>query len=76
MGTCDPVVAAYKRLACAILARAVRDAKSGNGHSTEARRWLAGDPWAGDLFDYLDIPPERVARWAVGLEPLAQLALL
>ena len=73
MTTCDPSLVAYRRLACAILARAVRDAKSGNGHSAEARHWLAGE--GADLAEQLDIAPSRVAAWVDGLYTLAQPAL-
>jgi len=69
----DLTLLAYRRLACAILARAVRDAQGGNGHSAEARRWLAGE--GAILAERLDIPPERITRWAGGLEPLAQPVL-
>jgi len=33
---------AYRQLAVMILWRAVRDARSANGYSAEARAWLAG----------------------------------
>lgn len=64
----------WRRLACAIVERACRDAKSADaGRATEARAWLESE--AGDLLDALDIPPSRVARWVAELTPVAQLAL-
>jgi hypothetical protein len=66
----------YRRLACAIVARAVRDAQAGNGSSAEARRWLVADPLAGFLFDSLGYDRQRVRRWVLELEPLEQPALL
>ena len=70
----DPTRYHWRRLACAIIARAVRDAKSANAAlAFEARLWLASE--AGDILDALGIPPSRVARWVAGLEPLLQLSL-
>lgn len=66
----------YRRLACAILARAVFDARSGNGSSAEARLWLMCDPLAGFLLDSLGYDRQRVRRWVEGLEPVAQPALM
>ena len=66
---------AYRRLACAIVERATRDASSATPSvALEARAWLAGD--AEDFLDALDLPAERVVRWVAELEPVAQLALL
>lgn len=65
----------YHRLACAILARAVKDAQSSNGHSAGARRWLVCDPLAGDLLDALGYDRQVVAAWVGSLDPLPQLAL-
>ena len=70
----DPNCYHWRRLACAIVERAVRDAKSADaGRATEARAWLASE--ALDFLDALDIPAERVARWVAELAPVAQLAL-
>lgn len=66
----------HRRLAAAIILRAIRDARSGNGHAAEARRWLASDPLAADLLDALDIRRERVTAWVEGLGPVLQPALL
>lgn len=66
----------YRRLAAAILARALLDARSGNGHSAEARAWLERDPLAGDLLAGLGYDREKVCRWVQRLEPLEQPALL
>jgi len=63
----DPILLAYRRLACAILARAGRDAAGDDPETaSEARHWLAGE--GAILAEWLDIPPERVARWVAGLE--------
>lgn len=66
---------AYRRLAAAVIYRAVLDARSGNGHAAGARRWLTSDPWAGELLGSLGLDRRRVADWVNGLEPLTQLAL-
>lgn len=73
MTTCNPSLVAYRRLACAILVRAARDARSGNGCASEARDWLAGE--GADLAEQLDIAPSRVAAWVDDLRTLAQPAL-
>jgi hypothetical protein len=39
----DPALNGWRRLAVAVLLRAYKDAAHGNGHSQEARRFLAGD---------------------------------
>ena len=63
----------FRRLAAAIVARAVRDAKSANdSRAIEARSWLVAE--AGDLLDALDIPQERLADWVAGLPVVAQLS--
>ncbi len=66
----------YRRLACAIVARAALDARNGNGHSAEARAWLERNPLAGFLLDGLGYDWQRVRRWVGKLEPLEQPALL
>ena len=75
MGTYDPILGTYRRLACAIIRRAALDARGGNGHSAEARQWLVSSPWAGDLLDGLDFDRRRVLAWVDGLDPLVQPAL-
>ena len=63
-----PLVA-YRRLAAALVLRAVLDARDeGPLLAAPARRWLVdgGLHWATAL----DISPERVLAWADGLEPL------
>jgi hypothetical protein len=62
---------AERRLAAAILKRAVLDARSSNGRAAHARRWLVGDD-AGLLFDALGLHPDRVAGWLEELAPAAQ----
>jgi hypothetical protein len=66
----DVAVVVYRRLACAILARAVFDARSGNGSSAEARSWLMYDPLAGFLLDSLGYDRGKVRWWVQGLDPL------
>lgn len=61
-------VVVYRRLAAAIVRRAALDARGGNGHSAEARRWLVSSPWAGDLLDGLDFDRQRVVAWVLSLE--------
>jgi hypothetical protein len=72
----DVAVVVYRRLAAAILARAVLDARNGNGHAAEARLWLVCDPLAGFLFDGLGYDRGKVRRWVQNLEPIQQPALL
>lgn len=40
----------YRRLAAAVLARAVKDIRAGNGHADEAR-WFLRTEWAEDVAD-------------------------
>jgi hypothetical protein len=72
--TADAQVWAYRRLAVAILRRAVLDAQSSNGRAAAARWWLLSDPWAGDLLDGLGLDKRRVLAWVGELEPLQQLS--
>jgi hypothetical protein len=72
----DVEVVLYRRLACAILARAVLDAQSGNGHAAEARLWLEHGPLADFLLDGLGYDREKVRQWVQGLEPVEQPALI
>ena len=60
-----------REIAIAIVARAVKDAKSRNGHALEARRWLMFHPWAADLCNWLDIDRENVKDWVLSLPPLS-----
>ena len=65
----------YRRLACAVVARATKDARSANAAlAIEARQWLAG-AGGGDLLDALDVDLGAVSGWVGGLEPVAQLSL-
>ena len=70
------MIDAWRRLACAILKRAVLDARSKNGVASEARRWLEGDPLAGFLLDSIDLDRRVVVAWLAGLPALAQAPLL
>ncbi len=60
-----------RRLAAAILKRAVKDARDGNGHSAEARRWLQSER-AGVMMDALGIHSDRAAAFIDELEPVNQ----
>ena len=73
----EPTVIGYRRLACAVLIRAYRDAAEGNGHSAAARAWLASSG-AVDLVNLLELDPAGLARAVDALpEPRAvQLPLL
>lgn len=42
--TADVEALCYRQLAAAVVKRAVLDARSANGHSAEARRWLTASP--------------------------------
>jgi hypothetical protein len=66
---------AWRRLAAAIIARAVKDARSGNGYAAEARSWLLSSPLAAYLLDVVEVDRGRVYRWVCELEPLYQPAL-
>lgn len=71
----DPETRAYRRLACAIVARAARDAKSDNpALAHPARAWLADE--GACLAEALDIPSRRVREWVDGLDPMRQATLL
>ena len=50
----DPVLAAWRRLGCAILTRALRDAADDNGYSGEAVGFLKSDG-AHQLVKLLDL---------------------
>ena len=74
--TTDAQAHAYRRLAAAVIWRAALDAKSGNGHAVEARRWLVSSPWCTDLLAW--VAPDlavNVAAWVGDLPEVAQSAL-
>lgn len=71
----DDDVICYRRLAAAIVRRAVLDAQSANGQAAAARCWLLTSPWCGDLLDYLSLDRRRALAWVDGLPDLAQPAL-
>jgi hypothetical protein len=66
---------AWRRLAAAIIARAVKDAQLGNGYSAEARSWLLSSPLAAYLLDIVEVNRDMVHQWVRELEPLHQPAL-
>ncbi len=72
----DPDLAGWRRLGCAILLLAYRDAHEGNGHSQDARRFLAGDG-ARRLVAWLELDAGGLAVALQDLPPPAyeQLAL-
>ena len=67
----DAVVLAYRHLACAIIRRAMLDARLDNGHSAEARLWLLFDPWASELLDGLGLDRRQMVIWVSELESLS-----
>ena len=71
--TTDAQALAYRRLAAAIIRRAVLDARSGNGRAASARRWLVSSPWCTDLLDALDIDRGAALAWVRELPNLVQL---
>lgn len=71
----DPTAHQWRRLAAAVLRRAVLDARSDNGTAAEARRWLPGDPFCLYLLDAVDLDRQTVAAWVSELPELAQPAL-
>ncbi len=56
----DPDLAGWRRLGCAILLLAYKDAREGNGHSQDARQFLAGDG-ARRLVAWLDLDAAGLA---------------
>ena len=44
---------AYRRLAAAIILRAVRDVQNSNEHSSAALCWLLTSVWAAELMEFL-----------------------
>ena len=71
--TADPETLAARRLTAALLLRAARDARSGNGYAAEARDWLADE--GADLATWLDLDAGRVIRWVDALPVLVQPGL-
>ncbi len=70
----DPTCAGWRRLAAAVLLRALEDARDGNGHSAEARAFLQSAQ-AGDLVLALDLEPADLERVIGGLPEPIQPAL-
>lgn len=63
----------YRRLAAALLLRALRDAQAGDAHSAEARAWLLGDPVAESLCGEFGIEPGAVRAVVAKLENRSKL---
>ena len=70
----DPTGYHWRRLACAVIVQAAKDAQSGNGTATEARASLRGE-WCGFLLDSVNLDRGAVAAWVDGLPAVAQPAL-
>ncbi len=68
----DGVTGPERRLAVAILARAVRDAEAGDALT---RQWLERSPLAWALLEGLGLHRDRAQRWLEALDPAAQDAL-
>jgi hypothetical protein len=69
----DDLTDEERRLLCAVLLQAFRDARKNGGPST--RKWLATN--GARLLDDLDIAhPSRVRRWAKDPAPLPKLSEL
>ena len=66
---------ACRRLAAAIVKRAVLDAENGNGYSAGARLWLRSSDWCAYLLDGLDLKHKLVMAWVNELGPIPQAAL-
>jgi len=71
--TCTDPIAPWRQLGCAILLRAVKDAKSANGHSHDARRFLAGP--GRDLVSALGMDAGGVDDLLAGLPEPVQMEL-
>jgi len=61
---------AYRRLACAILIRAARDAENSSRYSAEARRWLVREGVV--LAGQLGIPAGQIRCWVNELKPIEE----
>lgn len=74
----EPTLDNWRALACAVVIRAHKDAVAGNGHSFEARSWLAGDGarWLVALLDDLDVAGLGHALARLPSPTYEQLALL
>ncbi len=59
------------RIALAVLIRAIRDARAGNGHAAPARAWLRS-PDAQALVGAFDVDPELLTAYVDSLEPESQ----
>ena len=68
----DGVTGPERRLAAAVLARAVRDAEAGD---VLARRWLEGSPEAGLLLGAVGLEQDRARAYVERLDPAPQGAL-
>jgi hypothetical protein len=68
----DSVTGPERRLAAAVLERAVRDAQAGDAL---ARRWLERSPEAGALLDVLGLHRDRARAFVDRLDPPPQAAL-
>jgi hypothetical protein len=62
------------RLAAAVLIRAIRDARDGNGHAAGARAWLRSS-YAQDLVTAFDVDPDLLVAYVEGLDPASQPGL-
>ena len=60
------ILIGWRRLGCKILVQAYRDAAEGNGHSTDARRWLASGG-AVDLVQLLELDRAGLESALAGL---------
>jgi hypothetical protein len=67
----DPVLMAWRRLGCAILTRALRDAADGSGYRGEAVGFLKSHG-ARHLVELLDLDPALLKMAAEGLPPAMQ----
>ena len=68
----DDVTAPERRIAAAVLERAVRDAVAGDAI---ARRWLERSPEADALLAGLGLHQDRARTWIGRLDPPPQAAL-
>jgi len=57
----DPVAIPYRRLAAAVLARAVKDIRADNGYADLARRFLETD-WAAAVADLAEVDLAHLRR--------------
>jgi hypothetical protein len=64
----------WRRLAAAVILRAVHDAEAGNGEAAEARAWLRSGECAA-MLDALDIDVGRAGAWVRSQGPVMQMEL-